>query len=602
MYSKLDRSNTSKIQHGASTPGSSTRGNAYVRDGSATVYFKDGSTDTWFTPGGGGGGIGVFEEGTGSASAQRIDQSLNALGASSFLMGTSVSNDANSSHSFAFGYANTLSDAQFATVFGSGNTLNTDGFATFIAGRNTTISSQDCGAFGNNQIIYSGADGSFTAGEVNRIGENSSYSATFNRNNVIGTTSPYSFMVGRDNQIGNSSQVSFCAGYQNSIGNSSLYSFVGGISNTVSGTGNTVFGSSCTVTTSTYNLVAGQSLSLASGSNSNAIFGATATINGDYNLTAGYTQTNTGNYNFVSGRGNSIAGDYNAVTGYEQSLVSASSYNLITGYSHEITSSTHSVVSGNNSALSNSVGSAVFGGNNAVGASGTSNYNVVGGYDNTVGQSSYSAVFGATNVSSGAAVFYNLIGGRSNQVYGAYCFVVGQDNVVPSTTNNYSVMMGKRGLAVWRGATTFAGDHIDGSTNGNSQCMTNLPLVAQTVGAVSETMKFDLTDTASPLYLVDGYVQTYKVRVLASDSGTTGMELYDIDVMAWRNDPIIGGVTANTSVILQPGSLAINVTAAVDATNNCIEINVTGEAGKTINYVANIYAGCQCETGYVATC
>jgi hypothetical protein len=409
-------------------------------------------------------------------------------------------------------------------------------------------------------------------------------------------------MVGRNNQIGNSSQSSFCAGYQNVIGNSSLYSFVGGISNNVSGTGNTVFGSSCTITTSYYNLVSGQNLSLASGSNSNAVFGATATITGDYNLTSGYTQTHTGDYSLVSGRGNTVVGDYNAVSGYQNTFYSSSSYCVVGGYSQSITASTHSVVMGNDNTINNCSGGAVFGQENGIGASGTSNYNIVAGYDNNLSEGSFNAVFGTAHTLSGSAVFYNLVSGRENIVAGSYNLVIGHDNVLPDEINNYSVMIGKRGLAVWRGATTFAGDYIDGSSHGNSQCMTNLPVVAQTVGAVTETMKFDLTDTASPLYIKDGYVQTYKVRVLASDAGTTGMQLYDIDVMAWRNDPVLSGVVANTTVILEPGSLAVSVALALDSVNNCIKVNVTGESGKTINYVANIYAGCQCETGYVASC
>lgn len=174
-----------------------------------------------------------------------------------------------------------------------------------------------------------------------------------------------------------------------------------------------------------------------------------------------------------------------------------------------------------------------------------------------------------------------------------------------TVSHDYAEGRGNGVRSVWPGASHFGGDQISG--NNSSQCMGEMALVAETDSDTEVTMKFNLSDSNSPLYCPDECVQSYHVRLMAaSKSGTyEGIVIWDTDIVVMRTDPDFNAweVDEGEDHKLQSHGDA-NFTSSiyydivVDAVNYCPKIDVFGISGHTIYWIANITRGVQLETNY----
>lgn len=323
------------------------------------------------------------------------------------------------------------------------------------------------------------------------------------------------------------------------------------------------------------------------------------TISGDYSATFGSSQNIGANYCFTAGANHTIysGSDYSAAFGTSHTFVS-SFYCFAAGYSHSIgASSSCNSAFGRDMTISDS-----------------SNYNIAAGYNNTV-NGHYNAYFGYNNNAISSDCSYNLVAGSNNDTDStSYSIVGGYNNTVGANytltygslnTNakTYATVSGKYVNAIWEGARHFSGGRVDGSTTGSSQGMDGLVLIGQTVGAATVTLTLNSNDGSgtNPLYCPDGYTIIAAVRLMGISSGTsTGFELYDFNLLLERHDPSsfnvtgtdFGGVLTSgspTTPIYTHGSNIGTLGISEDAVNYKAELQVTGVAGITTNWVAHIY-------------
>lgn len=312
----------------------------------------------WADGAAGGGGVGgIFETGSGTYSAQRID----------------TSNAADGDYSFAMGLSNTVA-ADFSTTFGGDNTVG--------------------GVEHNTAIGY---------------------------DNAIQGESAFNFVAGSLHEIGLSGGGEAPVAYLNAVFGTLHSVDGGCMVNHVSGAGHQLVDSfgclvACagiaagefnTLTDSNSNIVAGTTHTLAQ-SDYNAVFGITvSTTESDNNLVAGSAQTlNSSSYNAVFGTThNVLASDYNVVGGDGNTLNNVDK-SLVGGADIVLTNSFRSVVAGNDQTLSAFYNSVIVGDDNYVGNAFNS---AIVGEDNNL-RANNSFVGGDNNV-AGTGVFEGLMVG-----------------------------------------------------------------------------------------------------------------------------------------------------------------------------------------------
>jgi len=306
-------------------------------------------------------------------------------------------------------------------------------------------------------------------------------------------------------------------------------------------------------------------------------FGLVGSSNGDHNTIWGgsYHTITSGSYGGIfSGNNHNITATtaQGAVIVGGVSCIASGSGSGLFASAGSTASGASAVVIGGATSVASANGAIVLGRNNT----GSSRDTVTGGQQNANG-AEYSAVFGYLNTLTGAG--YALVAAREATVSGAYAAVFGFKTTVTAAGALASGYDAKASFAVSQviGGAQFA-------VNGD----------AQTTVVVMKRQ----TTTATTTDLRAG-TGTQRL-VLPSD--TTWM--FDVLIVARRTDAdnesaayrIQGCIDNNAGTVALVGSAAVTViaedsaawdaTAVADDTNKSLNINVTGEASKTINWVA----------------
>jgi hypothetical protein len=316
-------------------------------------------------------------------------------------------------------------------------------------------------------------------------------------------------------------------------------------------------------------------------------------------ISTGVRQTASGAHQRIT------AGDHNTVFGGSYNRISAGSYGVITGGSaNEIgATGSGSVMGGFGNSSSGSgpqvvfgsthvvsgVASAVLGGSsNTVGANGaiaTGRSNTVSAADsfaagntNTVG-ATMSGAFGFSNTMSGTG--YSAAFGRSNTVSGGYAAAAGRDNTVSADHSTASGKSAKAALAFAHviGAEQFAalGDAQSSTVVGRRQTTDATPTEIRLGAATARfTIPNDTTWAFSILVVArrtdaDNESAAYKLEGCIDNNATT---------------VALAGTVTKT--VLAEDTVAWDCNATADNTNKALSITVTGEAAKTINWVARV--------------
>jgi hypothetical protein len=373
-----------------------------------------------------------------------------------------------------------------------------------------------------------------------------------------------------------------------------------------------------------YNTALG-TYSVVSGGNGNAASGNWSVVAGGDTNTASYQAAILGGYNNVA------SGDYSAIVGGEGHIASAQysfigggSSNTASGYLSYVSSGYSNNASATQSAISNSQYSLVEGDYSTIG----------GGYSNTIDITGYVAVIsgGENNTASGFHSFIGggyantasddfstiaggesntagyeaaILGGYANAATGDYSAILGGSNntasgnwsAVASGTYNiasgdYSIASGSfadtRGLYganVWASSASFG-------INGVAQ-VGNYIAISETTNATATVLTFDQAAAGTTNQLVLPNDSTYFFTISISARRTNAdneSAAYKFEGCIDRNtnaaSTALVGVPVKT--ILAEDTTAWDVSVTADTTNGALAITVTGEASKTIRWVAHI--------------
>lgn len=320
-------------------------------------------------------------------------------------------------------------------------------------------------------------------------------------------------------------------------GTRSLRAIFGGYDNQITaGTAGDSGGLACVIAGSHHSSIAGVA-------NHCSIFG------GSYNSVGGASTVNA--YNTINGgTHNSISGTYNAA-GLLNNTISGGSQNDING-----------------------ADSAIVGGN-ALSLQGKAS--VLGGSTNTLTAADWCAVFGSNNTVTLRA---NACFGYMNAVTREWSLTAGRNN---ANAADYVVATGRSAHSdiVYSHVRGFATN----DTRGVNQSI-SYPLLITTTDATATAMGA-VGQTGTP-----GYTPAANTMMMASAmvSATSGS-----DAKVWRLDLAILNVAGTKTVIANTAS-ALGATGGAAAwsiagrTDGKIGLSVTGEAGKTIKWSADVQA------------
>jgi len=401
---------------------------------------------------------------------------------------------------------------------------------------------------------------------------------------------------GKDNSIGGSYNV---VGGELQTLNSLTYSIVTGQSNTVGGgaTYDAVFGKSHVIS-SNYSIVAGIGHTLAFAADHNAVFGHYNIIGNGTNIVAGqqnnyaagaagavfgYQNVVTGNYCLVVGALNSIStspvpgvGGAGITTG-EQNIVTAD-LSAVFGQANTV-SGTHNTVGGQNNVVKGSHN--IVAGTNITMVSAVSNWNAIFGYYHTITSGTNHMVAGEQHT---VDALYAAVFGKWNTVKGSANMVSGLENTA-DTGSGYGLVTGYRAKSRMYGQVTQGYDVF--AAVGDAQT-SRLVLHKATTDATQTELSLD----GSTTYLTteDNKAYLFKVSVIARNTAlateTAGYTMeFVFDRGAGVGTSRISGITKN---VVHEDVAAWDVTATADLVNGRPAIKVTGEALKTIHWVAKV--------------
>lgn len=342
-----------------------------------------------------------------------------------------------------------------------------------------------------------------------------------------------------------------------------------------------------------------------------------ATIGGGYDNTnnqlagtiaggAHHTLDAAGDHGTIGG------GSYNAITGGAYATISGGTQNTASGtnavigggYSH-IASGPNSTIAGGNNHSATGDGSTVAGGaNNDATALGAA----IGGGTNNDATGQYATVAGGTANLAGTGTGAAVGGGGSNTASGAYAVVPGGNACTAS--GNYalaagltSVASGVVAAAIGRDITN-SGDYSfvigrDGSnslpgafvhsmqkfsTAGDAQIL-RIPLKVQTTSAAQTTMGMTggSTSIAIPTDTTYGFVVRIAARRTDADNESAFYEVMGCIDNNAGTTALVGAVTKTT---ISEDTAAWDVDVVANDSLDILQVKVTGEASKTINWVA----------------
>jgi hypothetical protein len=241
-------------------------------------------------------------------------------------------------------------------------------------------------------------------------------------------------------------------------------------------------------------------------------------------------------------------------------------------------------------------------------------YSVLGGgYQNTASNTSACVPGGENNVASGAAAFAS---GSGNTASGDHSFVGGSTNIASNsdaTAFGYSnTASGLRSFAAGF-STTSSGDYSTAISNnsttrglygsfanasGNFSVQGDAQTGAyvargQTTNGTPKVLTFDNSTAGTTNQVVLPNDSTYFINVFIAARRTdadNGSAAYMFQGCIDRNTNAASTSLVGTPVktVLAEDTVAWDVTATADTTNGALSITVTGEAAKTISWVAYI--------------
>ena len=396
---------------------------------------------------------------------------------------------------------------------------------------------------------------------------------------------------------------------------------------TISGGGRTGFenvigGSVANVNTSTSNPVVtgtNANYSVITGGYDNVASGLASVISGFHN----YTTTATTHGTISGGSVQKIvAGDYNTIGGGQVNEITAGDYCTIAGGGSHIinlpagedgstisggfdntVTARYSTISGGYQNAASGVASTVSGGrfNTAGGADSTvsgGNTNAAGGDYSTILGGLTNTITGTTNggycyiggglsntiASGGSARFSAIAGGRQNSINAEYASIFGgREN---SVTAEAGVATGYGAVSNVPGMYSRANGYFAAAGDGQASHVTMRRI---TTDATATELRAGST-LGQRLSLVNDSVYAFSILVAARNTGADEGAAYKIEgciqVTGAGATVLIGTPTVT---VLGETVAGWECTVAADSPNKALQINVTGEAGKTIRWVADVW-------------
>ena len=296
-------------------------------------------------------------------------------------------------------------------------------------------------------------------------------------------------------------------------------------------------------------------------------------------ISGGVTNTVTGDWAVVGGGVRNTAAEGAVAAGGTDSTASGTSA-VVGGGQTNTASGIASVVAGGTSNQATTNYSTVSGGTGNSATTGT-NATVAGGTTNTASNVNATVGGGGFNTASGSAA--TVAGGQYNTASATSSTVVGGQFNVASGAG--AVAMGKEAKAAWEVTTAFGGGKF--AVNGDAQAMKMILRKATTDATPTELLlntSYRLTMDAQTTWAFSGLITA---RRTDADDESAG---YQISGVIDRNTS--GGSVAlvgtPTVTVLGEDSAGWDVAITADATYSSLKIAVTGEAGKTIQWVAAI--------------
>lgn len=353
--------------------------------------------------------------------------------------------------------------------------------------------------------------------------------------------------------IGAADYATISGGYDNTIGANIASTISGGAHHTISGT-------------ATHGTIGGGSYNDIEGGDYGTIGGGTGhTLNAIEGTIAGGTS------NTVSGRGGFVAGGSSNTVAANYSVINGGILNDIDS------SSTYSTIAGGNTCLIKNSGNAYIGtgyqhkiGTASISGSAST---IAGGYQNAIAQSTQ-------------AQYATIAGGRSNNVDGDYSTVLGGRN--NDINSQHSVALGSYGK------TTIFGQHVSATGQflaaGDAQ-VNSFVLRKQTTDASTGEMRPD--GSSQRIVLPDSTSWMFELNVVARRTDAIGGNAaYKLTGLISRDSGVastaIVGTVSKTVIAETDSAWDVNVVAGT--TYGDLTVQVTGEAEKTIQWVASLKA------------
>lgn len=323
-------------------------------------------------------------------------------------------------------------------------------------------------------------------------------------------------------------------------------------------------GSLHTITDGDYSVIAGGTQSTISGGTgfSSIVGGSQHSItlapgDGFASIFGGFDHTVTGRFSGVfGGNQNTTNGPYSGVLVGQLNVTSGSFSTAVGGFTNTVAGDYASALGGN----TNTISGATNGG-----------YSVtLGGLNNTIGVSAISR-------------FSGILGGRSNTLNADYSATVGGRDC--TVTGEASVAMGYGATAPTPGMLSRSGGYF--TSPGDSQA-SQVVMRRQTTDATPTELR---AGPALGNRLILSNDSTYGFSILLSARNTAAEEGAAYRVEGCMNLPAAGVVSfigTPVKTVLGETVAAWDVNVVADNTNKALQILVTGEAGKTINWAADV--------------
>lgn len=361
-------------------------------------------------------------------------------------------------------------------------------------------------------------------------------------------------LSGSENTItGDSNYRTLVGGYDNTIGANIASGIIHGMHSTISGTSNhavIVGGSTHTITADAYGAIVGGFTNTVSGSQAAVIGGNGHTASGSQSA-------------IIGGNGGTASGANSVIVGTTGATASAAGAACLGGVSLQ----------------SHGNGAAAVGGNtNVIGATGTT-------------RGDYSAIVGSFSSDIGLTVtarFSGILAGRDNSINEEYSAIVGGQNNTVADGASHATALGHRASARLSGAFTHAYGMF--AADGDAQS-TVVVARKQTTDATAThlTLGGAAESTGTRLVIPTDTTWLFSALIVARRTDADGESAaYRVEGCIDNNAGTTALVGTPVVTVLSEDTATWDVAASANDTNDALRLTVTGEAAKTINWVARV--------------